>query len=145
MRRIGYTPLRGYNDLWMKPEIDPDGDEYYSYTLCYVDYVLVVHHEAMTTLMKIDKYFKLKPSSIGDPDIYLGAKLKYNRAPNGVCCWRLSPSKYVQEECNNCETFLNNNFDGKYFLPKMAPNPFVGGYQPETDTTDPLDPDQASY
>ena len=27
----------------------------------------------------------------------------------------------------------------------MAPNPFVGGYQPETDTTDPLDPDQASY
>ena len=27
----------------------------------------------------------------------------------------------------------------------MAPNPFVGGYRPETDTTDPLDPDRASY
>ena len=27
----------------------------------------------------------------------------------------------------------------------MAPNPFVGGYRPETDTPDPLDPDQASY
>ena len=26
----------------------------------------------------------------------------------------------------------------------MAPNPFVGGYQPETDTTDPLDPDRES-
>ena len=45
--------------------------------------MLVVHHDAMTTLMKIDKYFKLKPPSIGDPDIYLGAKLKYTRAPNG--------------------------------------------------------------
>ena len=27
----------------------------------------------------------------------------------------------------------------------MAPNPFVGGYQPETDMKDPLDPDRASY
>ena len=27
----------------------------------------------------------------------------------------------------------------------MAPNPFVVGYRPETDMTDPLDPDRASY
>ena len=27
----------------------------------------------------------------------------------------------------------------------MAPNPFVGGYRPETDMTYPLDPDRASY
>ena len=95
-----------------------------------MDDVLVVHHDEMTTLMKIDKYFKLKPSSIGDPDIYLGAKLKYTRAENGVWCWTLSPSKYVEEACNNCETFLKNNFYGKYYLPKMAPNPFVDGYRP---------------
>ena len=57
----------------------------------------------------------------------------------------MSPSKYVQEACNNCETFLKNNFDGKSSLPKMAPNPFVGGYRPETDMTDQLDPDRASY
>ena len=81
----------------MKPEIDPDEDEYCSYILYYVDDVLVVHHEIMTTLMKIDKYFKLKPSSIGDPDIYLGAKLKYTRAENGLWCCTLSLSKYVQD------------------------------------------------
>ena len=57
----------------------------------------------------------------------------------------LIPSKYVQEVCKNCETFLRNNFDGNYYLPKIAHNPFVGGYQTETDMTDPLDPDQASY
>ena len=125
MRSMGYTSCRGDNDLWMKPEIDPDGYKYYSYIICYVDDVLVVHHDAMTTTMKIDKYFKLKPSSIGDPDIYLGAKLEYNRAENGVWCWTLSPSKYVQEACKNCETFIKNNFDGKYYLPKTAPNPFV--------------------
>ena len=103
----------------MKPEIEPDEDKYYSYNLCYVDNVLLVHHDAMTTLMNIDKYFKLKPSSSGDPDIYLGAKLKYTRAANGVWCWTLSPSKYIQEACKNCETFLKNNFYGKYYLPKM--------------------------
>ena len=27
----------------------------------------------------------------------------------------------------------------------MEPNPFVGGYRPETDMTDPLDPDRSSY
>ena len=27
MRSMGYTPCRGDNDLWMKPEIDPDGYE----------------------------------------------------------------------------------------------------------------------
>ena len=96
MSSIGYSPCRGDNDLWIKPEIDPDGDEYYSYILCYVDDVLVVHHDAITTLIKIDKYFKPKPSSIGDPDIYLGAKLKYTRAPNYMWCWTLSPSKYFQ-------------------------------------------------
>ena len=64
MRSMRYTSCRGDNELWMKPETDPDGDKYYSYILCYVDDVLVVHHDEMTTLMKIDKYFKLKPSSI---------------------------------------------------------------------------------
>ena len=145
MRSMGYTTYRGDNDVWMKPEISPDGDEYYSYILWYVDDVLVVHHDAMTTLMNIDKYFKLKPSSIGGPDTYLGAKLKYTRAENGVWCWTLSPSKYVQEACKNCEIFLKNNFDGKYSLPRTAPNPFVGEYRPETDMTDPLEPVRASY
>ena len=81
----------------MKPEIDTDGEESYSYILCYIDAVLVVvvHHAAMTSLMKVDKYFKLKPSSIGDSDVYLGAKLKYTQADNGVWCWTLSPSKYI--------------------------------------------------
>ena len=105
----------------------------------------MVNHDAMTALMNIEKYFKLKPSSIGDPDIYLDAKLKYTCAENGVWCWTLSPSKYVQEACKNCEKFLKNNFDGKYYLPKMALNPFVGGYRPETDMPEPLDPDRASY
>ena len=82
----------------MKPEVRPDDHyEYYSYILCDVDDIMVVHHDAMSILERIDKYFTLKPTSIGDPDIYLGAKLRKMNLPNGVWCWIMSPSKYVQE------------------------------------------------
>ena len=60
----------------MKPKIDPETKHhYYAYILYYVDDVLIVDHDAMSVLNNINKYFKLKPESIGDPDMYLGAKL----------------------------------------------------------------------
>ena len=52
------------------------GFEYYAYVLIYVDDVMVIHHDADSVLRIIHKYFKLNPSSIIDPDIYLGSKLK---------------------------------------------------------------------
>jgi hypothetical protein len=33
--------------------------------LIYVDYILCIHHNAMTVLNKLDKYFTLKPTSVG--------------------------------------------------------------------------------
>ena len=47
-----------------------DGFEYYAYILCYVDDIMVIHHAASGVLERIDKSFKLKPSSVGDPNIY---------------------------------------------------------------------------
>jgi len=32
---------------------------------------MVIHHYAMSVLARIDKYFKLKPDSIGDPTMYV--------------------------------------------------------------------------
>ena len=40
---------------------------------------MVIHHDAESVLRRIDKYFKLNPSSIGNTDIYLGARLKNTR------------------------------------------------------------------
>ena len=86
----------------MKREVRPDDNFfYYSYILCYVDDILVVHHAPKGILDEIDKFFKLKPASIGDPDIYLGAKLRKMTLNNGVWCWSISLSKYIQEAvCN---------------------------------------------
>ena len=60
----------------MKPMVRPhSGFNYYAYVLIYVYDVMVIHNDADIVISTIDKYFKLKPSSIGEPDIYLGAKL----------------------------------------------------------------------
>ena len=44
---------------------------------------MVVHHYSESVLRRIDNYFKLKTSSIGDPDIYLGSKLNKMILDNG--------------------------------------------------------------
>ena len=95
-------------------------------------------------LKKIDSYFMLKPSSVGDPDIYLGAKVTKMYLSNGTWCWTLSPSKYVKEAMKNCEQVLKD-LGGTYKLPKHAPNPFHMGYKPELDVSTPLEPELASY
>jgi hypothetical protein len=81
MRLMGYTSCKADPDLWMKEELRPDDNfKYYSYILVYVDDILVVHHDAMSVLARINDYLPLKPSSVGDPDIYLGAN-----TPNTTC------------------------------------------------------------
>ena len=96
MMHLGFTPCLADPDLWMRPEVRPsNGVSYYAYTLLYVDDVLVVHHYATDVLLRLDKYFKMKPRSIGDPDIYLGATIKQMRLANGVMAWASSPWKYV--------------------------------------------------
>jgi hypothetical protein len=68
----------------MKAKVQPNGGhKYYAYALLYpddVDDILIVHHDSLLAvslrdLCKIDKYFKMKPGSIGDPDFYFGAKV----------------------------------------------------------------------
>ena len=118
---MGYVSCKADPDLWLKAETRPDDDtRYNSHILCYVDDILCMHHDALSVLGKINKYLPLKPDSVGDPDIYLGAKLRQTRLSNGVTAWALSPSKYVNQAVRNCETHLKDHYDGRYSLPKWA-------------------------
>ncbi len=77
MRQMGYTSCKADPDLWLKAETRPDDNVwYYAYILCYVDDILCIHHNAMSVLKQINGYLPLKPTSVGNPDICLGAKLK---------------------------------------------------------------------
>ncbi len=82
---------------------------------------------------------------MGDPDIYLGAKLKETQLPNGVMAWGLSPSKYVILAVKNCQLRLTERLAGRYSIPARANNPFPVDYDPSTDLSDILDPDCSSF
>jgi hypothetical protein len=77
MRQMGYTSCTADPHLWLKAVTRPeDNARYYAYILCYVDDILCIHHDPMSVMKEINSYLPLKPSSVGDPDIYLGSKLK---------------------------------------------------------------------
>ena len=106
---------------------------------------MVIHHNWLSILKKIDEYFTLKPSSIGKPDIYLGAKLSKMAIPNGVWFWSMIPFNYVQESVRNFKTHLKEKWGGKYYLVKDADNHFSYHYEPKVGVYEPIDPAMASY
>jgi hypothetical protein len=143
---MGYTSCKADPNLWLKALTRPEDNVcYYTYILCHVDDILCIHHDPMSVMNEINGYLPLKPSSVGDPDIYLGAKLKQTQLPNGVMVWGLSPSKYVVQAVKNCQLHLTEKLTGKYLIPARADNLFPVNYDPSTDFSDILDPDCSSF
>ena len=86
----------------------------------------------------------MKDGSIGDPDMYLGAKLRKTRLPNGFEAWATSPSKYIKEAVKNVESYLAKEYDGRK-LKRKAGAPFIPGYKPELDLSPELNSTKAQY
>ena len=121
-----------------------DNVPYYAYVLLYIDDCMAISHDVAATLREIDKFFPMKPGSIGDPDVYLGGKLRKIRLPNGVFTWANSSSKYVQEIVANVEKHISQNLGGRK-LNKQAEVPRPSNYASEDDTTHELDEEWANY
>ncbi len=118
MRQMGYTSCKAGPDLFFKAMTRPEKNfKYYAYILCYVNDILVMHHDPMTVLDKINGYMPLKPSSVGDPEIYLGAKSHRTRLKKGVWAWGPSPFKYVAQAVKTCEHHLLEKLNNCYRLP----------------------------
>ena len=119
MHHLVFLPCTADLYLWMKPFLWPDdGFNYYAYVLIYVENVMVIHHDIESVLWRIDKYFKLKPSPIGDAEIYLGFKLKKMRLYNGVWAWENIPARYVKELVVNVDNYLDRLADVSWQFPK---------------------------
>ena len=93
---------------------------YYANVLLYVDYVLVIHHDATEVLLHLDEYFKMKPRLIGDPDVYLGATIKQMHLANGAMAWASSPLKYVWALVDTVMKYLTKLGDRRWSMPKKA-------------------------
>jgi Reverse transcriptase (RNA-dependent DNA polymerase) len=73
MRQLGYTSCMADPDVWLRAEPRPDDRfKYYSYLLLYADDILAINHDSTSVIKEIDRFFKMKSGTIGDPDIYWG-------------------------------------------------------------------------
>ena len=107
-----------------------DEYNYDAYVLIYVDDVMVIRRGSDNVLRRIDNYFNLNPSSIGDPDIYLGGELNKMRLESGVWTWENIPARYVKESVSNVEKYLVELDNARCPLPKKkTEDPFVGDYE----------------
>ena len=149
MSYLGYKPCPADPDVWTKRFTKPDGTKYYGYMLLYVDDAMCINHDATAELLKLDAHFKMKPGSIGDPDIYLGAKITDFKidgyGPDEIVrAWGMSPTKYVTTAINNVEDYLAKQ--GKSLEKRDVRAPFRTGYRPELDLSPELnDKDCTNY
>ena len=109
-----------------------------------MDDYLCICHDAEAEIHKIDKFFMMKKGSIGDPDWYLGARVKRMEMLNRVQAWALSLSKYIQEAVQNVESYLRDELGG-WGLKKRAPTPFMLEYDPDMDMTKKVSAELATY
>ena len=142
MEMLGYESCLADPDLWIRKAVMDNGVEYYEYMLIYTDDCLAISQHAREALMEINKYFPMKPSSIGPPKIYLGGKISKMELPNGVQAYAMSMSQYVQEAVKNVEAHLRKK--GLALLKKAA-SPLTSNYSPEIDASKELDEESAAY
>lgn len=87
MRHLGDTSNKADPNSWMKAYTRGTmygNEKYYSYILILVDDILCINNNPDSLVTQLYKYFLFKPDSVGEPDVYLGVKLKLMQPENGV-------------------------------------------------------------
>ena len=107
------------------------GEDYYELILVYVDDLLLVSDDPQPVLDEIDKRYKIKARSMGEPDVYLGAQIYRHNLPDGS--WA-----YVSNAVKIVEGLLQEDGVGKH-LKTTAKVPVPTTYKPELDVSQELD------
>ena len=138
--QMGFTSSTADSDVWMRPAVTADGEEYYEYVLMYVDDILSVSIDPRSILEEFQRDFKFKNDQIDPPTNYLGARLE-KKSINGFDCWTVSSVDYVNAAIKTIEEKLTSN----QRLPSKVVTPMTANYTPEMDGTDELNEDDTTY
>ena len=137
--KCGFVPTPADPDVWLRPAIKDDGTEYHEMLLVCVDDILAVSHKAKSVLEEIGEFYTIKPGSLKEPDLYLGANVEKVQLANGRMVWSTSPRDYVKNAVENVKQMLAE--EGMQLRPKVK-NCFPTGYKPELDVSDECTPEQ---
>jgi hypothetical protein len=146
LRDFGYKSCKADPNVWMRPKTKPDGFKYWSYIHVYTDDLLVVDHEPKVIMDYMASRYTLKPGSVMEPTVYLGAQVsKYyiNGATNPEKPrWAMSSEKYVKQAVANVETKLEKI---NQCLPTKVTTPLSQRYRPELEKSRKLDAKRGQY
>ena len=120
-----------------------DGQEYYEYILLYVDNCLCISENPKPALLQVDKYFPIKPASLGPLKTYPGGTVSNIQLPNGVHAWAFSLLQYVHEAVKSVEEHLEKV--GGDLMSKKPGTPIPTSYRPELNITPELISIDAAY
>ena len=104
---MGYKPSLADPDVYMRPAVKGNGFKYYEYVLTYVDDVLCISDNPMSTMKCLQGTFKLKDDKVEEPTMYLGASLSKMNNNSGKECWAMSSDKYCATAVANVAEVLN--------------------------------------
>ena len=105
---MGYRSSEADPDVWMHLGTKPDGEEYFEFMLVYVDGVLSISHDPLTSMAELQRSFKFKNDNIKPPEVYLGARLQ-GKTINGTKCWTMTSVDYINAAVSNVEEKLKKD------------------------------------
>ena len=134
---MGFKSTLADPDVWIRPAVKSDGEEYYQYMLVYVDDLLCVADDATAPLREVMSDFKFKKDAIEPPEIYLGARLQ-RKDLNGSKVWTMSSRDYTKAIIANLEERLKKKNSNAKLPSKGVKTPIASTYVPEFDMSEEL-------
>jgi hypothetical protein len=142
LEQLGFQMCRADNDVMMRAGFNDKGEDVWEYVLVYSDDFLVIAKDPGEIISEIDKRFKIKDGSTGEPTQYLGAKISKYDLQDGSWAWAMSSDAYVKTALDNIGTYLKNK--GERLKTKTS-CVLPSGWRPECDTTDLLSDEEAGF
>jgi hypothetical protein len=142
LEQLGFQMCRADNDVMMRPGFNGDGEPVWEYVLVYSDDFLVIANDPATIIAEIDKRFKIKDGSTGEPKQYLGALISKYQLQDGSWAWAMSSDAYIKSALDNIQIYLNKK--GERLKTKTS-CVLPSGWKPELDTTDLLSDEEAGF
>ena len=136
LEALGFMSSYADPEVWMRPAVKPDGEEYYEYILCYVDDIMCMSMNAEDVMIQLQYQFKFKKDKIEPPETYLGARLKLKNI-DGDNMWSISSYDYIKAAIENVQSTISKGTRWKFS--KKAPTPMVMGFEPELDESPELE------
>jgi hypothetical protein len=146
LQDAGFKACKADTDMWMRLAVKLDGSKYYEYVLSYVDEILVVSERPKRNMEGLEAKYVLKAGPVGEPMMYLGAKVSKYRLEHSDYLdkirWSLLAEDHINCTVKDVETELEKV--GKAWLTKVT-TPTMADYHLELDQSKELWPDQAMY